>query len=245
MTPVVPAPVATGPEGLAARLADVERAVRDPATPEAGLGPLGETEELATHQLVDHPDCIGRVLALLAGQARPIVAANADAVAELRAITPPRTALPPWRVVPPRPAAELMAYYREAERLSGVPWYWLAAVHHVETRMGRIRGTSTAGAQGPMQFLPATWSVYGRGGDIYSDHDSILAAARLLAANGAPARTSSALSAYNHSSHYVAAVTDYALQMRSDERAYLAYYHWQVVYRLVTGDVILPEGYRG
>ena len=32
--------------------------------------------------------------------------------------------------------------------------------------MGRIRGTSTAGARGPMQFLPPTWVADGAGGDI-------------------------------------------------------------------------------
>ncbi len=36
-----------------------------------------------------------------------------------------------------------------------MPWYYLAAINLIETRMGRIDGLSTAGAQGPMQFLPA------------------------------------------------------------------------------------------
>jgi len=34
---------------------------------------------------------------------------------------------------------------------------------------GSIQGDSTAGAQGPMQFLPSTFDAYGNGGDIYSD----------------------------------------------------------------------------
>jgi membrane-bound lytic murein transglycosylase B len=63
-----------------------------------------------------------------------------------------------------------------------VPWQYLAAVNFVETKFGRIRGTSIAGAQGPMQFLPSNWKQYGKGGDINSDRDAIAAAARFLQA---------------------------------------------------------------
>jgi hypothetical protein len=52
-----------------------------------------------------------------------------------------------------------------------------------------------------------------------------------------------ALYAYNHSPHYVAAVTAYAGEMHADERSLVGYYHWPVVYRLVSGDVVLSEGY--
>lgn len=109
--------------------------------------------------------------------------------------------------------------------------------------MGRIRGTSVAGAQGPMQFLPSTWSRYGGGGDIDSNRDSILAAARMLAANGAPGDMAAALFRYNPSRHYVVAITAYASVMRAEERAYRGYYHWQVYYRMPDGDRLLPVGY--
>src|SRR5437899_2712296 len=88
---------------------------------------------------------------------------------------------------------------RAAHRLGRrgrVPWSYLAAIHLVETRMGRIRATSVAGAQGPMQFMPATWERYGEG-DVNSDRDSIRAAARYLRANGAPGRMADALFRYN------------------------------------------------
>ena len=51
-------------------------------------------------------------------------------------------------------------------------WEVLAAIMLVETRMGRIHSRSSAGAQGPMQFLPATWEAYGLGGDVHDAHDA-------------------------------------------------------------------------
>jgi membrane-bound lytic murein transglycosylase B len=184
------------------------------------------------------------VLAAVAPARRARVDANVTAGTELRLLTKPRPALPDsWRIVAPPPAAELLAAYHDAEAATGVPWAYLAAVHLVETRMGRIRGTSTAGAQGPMQFLPSTWSRYGNGGDINNPHDAIAAAARLLKADGAPANMANALFSYNHSDHYVRAVTLYAQQMQADARAYDAYYYWLVYYRLMTGDIVLEEGY--
>ncbi len=82
------------------------------------------------------------------------------------------------------PADELLGYYRDAEAASGVGWNYLAAINLIETRFGSIDGVSTAGAQGPMQFLPSTFSAYSDGGDIHSPRDSIMAAGRYLAANG-------------------------------------------------------------
>jgi membrane-bound lytic murein transglycosylase B len=92
-----------------------------------------------------------------------------------------------------------------------------------------------------MQFLPETWAAYGAGGDINSDRDAVLAAARLLARRGAPAHMAAALFAYNPSDHYVKAVSAYAGVMAADERAYFAYHGWQVYY----GDRLLPEGFVG
>jgi membrane-bound lytic murein transglycosylase B len=60
-----------------------------------------------------------------------------------------------------------------------VPWYFLASINLVETRMGRIHGLSTAGAQGPMQFLPSTWAACCTG-DIEDAHDAIVGAATYL-----------------------------------------------------------------
>ncbi|MGH9152932.1 MAG: lytic murein transglycosylase, partial [Acidimicrobiales bacterium] len=233
------------PASIAEAVRTSESAIRDPATPPGELERHGVAQQAAYRQLTARPEWMDDVLGRLPASLHPTVRANVAAGADLRALTKPRDAQPPWRIVAPAPAEELLGYYRAAEAELGAPWQYLAAIHLVETRMGRIRGTSTAGAQGPMQFLPSTWSQYGAGGDIDSNRDSILAAARYLARNGAPGNMANALFNYNRSDRYVRAVTAYAEQMRADERAYLGYYHWQVYYRMVDGDRLLPVGYGG
>jgi hypothetical protein len=70
-----------------------------------------------------------------------------------------------------------------------------------------------------------------------------MAAARYLKAHGAPGDMARALYAYNHSDHYVKAITLYARVMRDDERTYRAYHAWQVYYRTTRGDALLYEGW--
>jgi membrane-bound lytic murein transglycosylase B len=151
--------------------------------------------------------------------------------------------LPAWRIVPPEPAERLLAAYRAAEAEFGIPWRYLAAINLVETGLGRIRGTSIAGAQGPMQFLPSTWAAYGGGGDINDTEDAIRGAARYLAANNGMADIAHALYRYNHSNRYVLGVRIYADLIAEHERAFLGFYNWGVWYATTTGDVYLPVGY--
>ena len=231
------------PASIASSIATSESAIRNAATPVGDLERHGIAQQAAYRQLTARQEWLDDVLARLPTGLHATVRANVAAGADLRALTKPRDALPPWRIVAPAPAEELLGYYKAAETELGAPWQYLAAIHLVETRMGRIRGTSTAGAQGPMQFLPATWGQYGAGGDINSNRDSILAAARYLVRNGAPGNMANALFNYNRSDRYVRAVTAYAEQMKADERAYLGYYHWQVYYRMLDGDRLLPVGY--
>lgn len=238
--PVAPA----NPDEAAAQITAAETALRDPLTPEATFASVGHSQQVAYRALVERPEWLDPVLAKIPQRFHAAVRANVQAGAELRALAPKtQKSLPSaWRIVSPAPAAELLAYYKAAEAEFQVPWQYLAAIHLVETRMGRIRGTSSAGAQGPMQFIPSTWAAFGKG-DINSNRDAILSAARYLVHNGAPTRMRDALWNYNRSFRYVDAVTLYAEQMRADELAFRGYYNWQVYYRTVAGDHLLPEGW--
>jgi len=243
-TPRPDPPVAASePEALASQMVSAERAIRDSSVTGADLAWFGHLQQLTYRKLAAVPALRDAVLAALPADLMAAATANADATADLRATVVPGPNLPTtWRIVEPAPLDDLARYYREAEAEFGVPWSYLAAIHLVETRMGRIRGTSTAGAQGPMQFIPATWARYGEG-DINSNLDSIRAAARYLRANGAPANMANALFRYNQSQRYVRAVTAYAEVMRADPDAYRGYYEWQVYYLTTRGDILLPVGY--
>ncbi|MEN3272669.1 MAG: hypothetical protein V7636_1430 [Actinomycetota bacterium] len=241
--PVAPL-AARGPAEMAEALRTANAVIDDDDADEADLAGAGHALQVDYRALALHPEWDDAMGAALPASLRDEVAANVEAARQLRALVRnPKPNLPAWTIVAPAPRDELLGYYKEAERTFGVPWEYLAAVHLTETKMGRIRGTSTAGAKGPMQFLPSTWDAYGGGGDIESNHDAILAAARYLKANGAPERMADALHHYNPTDKYVKAVTAYAEVMRADPDAYRGYYHWQVYYWSTLGDVWLRVGY--
>jgi soluble lytic murein transglycosylase-like protein len=185
-------------------------------------------ERRIVYELAKSPALARRTLAAFSARdAEPLRAAVA-AARDLRRLAGPSTGTPaPLHLVPPLPAGELLADYRRAQRRFGVHWQVLAAVNLVETALGRVVNRSSAGAQGPMQFLPATWRAYGLGGDIDSPRDAILGAANYLRRSGAPNDDRRALYAYNHSTLYVDAVVTYARQMTRDPLAYLRYYAWE------------------
>jgi len=163
-----------------------------------------------------------------------VVRTNLIAKRELWRLTP-RTRRRRFRTGPALPPATLLRYYREGQRRFGVPWNLLAAVNFVETAFNKLRNESVAGAQGPMQFMPATWRAYGLGGDVHDPHDAILGAANYLHANGAPKNVSRALLRYNPSPLYVDAVLRYAARIRADRRAFYEYYARQVYVRTPQG----------
>ncbi len=232
----------SSPSALAQALAQAESAILSPETPPSALPGFALTQEAAIDQLVAEPAWQPAVLAQLPASLSALAQANVNAGSELRLITPPRQTLPPWRIVAPEPQAELLADYQQAQHRYGIPWQYLAAINLVETRMGRIVGPSSAGAQGPMQFIPSTWAEYGNG-SIDDPHDAILAAGHFLSANGGPADMAGALHAYNPSANYVNAVTAYAQQMQQYPQTLGGYYNWQVFVRTTSGDALLTPGY--
>jgi Transglycosylase SLT domain len=88
----------------------------------------------------------------------------------------------------------------------------LAGINEVETAFGTNLNVSSSGAEGWMQFMPATWAGYGVDAngdgvaDPYNPEDAIFAAASYLSANGMPADTYGAIFAYNHADWYVSEV---------------------------------------
>ena len=123
------------------------------------------------------------------------------------------------------PVDSLRGYYVSAASRYGIDWTYLAAINYIESDFGRNDGPSSAGALGPMQFLPSTWQVYGSG-DILSSHDSVIAAARYLAIGGAPEDYHRAVLAYNHDENYAAAVAHFAGALRSDPLWLPRLYYW-------------------
>jgi membrane-bound lytic murein transglycosylase B len=111
------------------------------------------------------------------------------------------------------PSAQYLALYHGASTICpGLSWTVLAAIGQVESGHGRNMGTSSAGAQGPMQFEPATFAAYAIDGDhdgvksIMDPADSIFTASHYLCANGAgrgPSALSAAILHYNHAGWYV------------------------------------------
>ncbi len=113
--------------------------------------------------------------------------------------------------------SSLVTLYQESAKdyCPGLSWTVLAAINEIESGDGANEGPSSAGALGPMQFLPSTWAewgidAFGQTGtpDIMNPLDAVPSAARLLCAAGAgnSASLSSAIFAYNHATWYVAEV---------------------------------------
>jgi hypothetical protein len=227
---------------IAGQLSNVETAIRLADTTAFEYLDLGRHQQEMYHLLAAHKELVPAVLGLLPVGTRNAVQANLTAAQQIDSLNGTQSKLPHWRIVAPPPPSVLLGYYREAERTFGVQWPYLAAINLIETNMGRIQGLSSAGAQGPMQFMPATWASYGRG-NVNDPHDAIMAAGRYLQAAGAQRDMSRAIYAYNNSALYVRAVTLYAQQMFANERTFLGYYNWQVFVPTSNGDVLLPEGF--
>ena len=250
MMPAAPRPpegaqprLASDPAQLADDLVADEQALRDRSTAEAALVAAAGRQQAAYRAIGRHPEWDAIMRPRIPPPLLDVYDRNVDARRQLTAMSYVRDTLPAWRIEPPAPAAELLSYYHEAESAYGVGWNYLAAINLIETRFGSIVGVSTAGAQGPMQFLPSTFATYGEGGDIQSPRDSIMAAGRYLAANGFANDRDHAIYRYNHANEYVRAVNQYAALVAADPAVFPTYYRWDVYYYTTAGDVLLPIGY--
>ena len=124
------------------------------------------------------------------------------------------------------PADYLAWYTGAAQTCPGLPWTVLAGIGKVESDQGQSdlpgvhSGANAAGAEGPMQFLPATFDEFAVDADPglpvspYDPADAIYTAARMLCADGArggsTAGIEQAIFAYNHAGWYVREVLSWA-----------------------------------
>ncbi len=123
--------------------------------------------------------------------------------------------LPASPVAPGQISSYLQLFQASAAKYCpAMSWTVLAAIGQIESADGANIGPSSAGALGPMQFMPATWAAWGIDGfgqtgspDIMNPLDAVPSAARMLCADGAAAGTAAGLRqavfAYNHADWYV------------------------------------------
>ncbi len=170
--------------------------------------------------------CLVLVAAVLgtgsAGSVSPAATAPAGGGAPGSGGSQPRAAIP---------SAWVTLYQEAATTCPGLSWAVLGAVGTVESDSGQSTapgvwsGANSAGAEGPLQFEPATFAAYatvGPGGvrppSPYDPIDAVFSASRLLCADGAGVPTSlhGAVAAYNHSEVYVNTVLTLAIALGED-----------------------------
>ncbi len=243
VVPVTP----TEPAAIALAVEEVTTALLDPDTPAEQLPDLGHREQLLVRSLARRPDIHDDVLGRLSQRTRAVLELHLSARASLGRLHSgwsPVEQIPAWEIIEPEPLDTLIGHYRAAEDATGIRWEILAGINLIETGMGRIDGLSSAGAQGPMQFLPTTWAEVSQGGDIDDPADAIPGAARYLVQRGGLDDIRRGLWGYNNSDHYVDAVLTYAELLEREPLAIRGFYNWEIYVGTVAGTLWLPVGFR-
>jgi cell wall-associated NlpC family hydrolase len=132
---------------------------------------------------------------------------------------------------PAIPAAWVTLYQQAAATCPGLDWSVLAAIGTVESGSGQSdapgvwSGANSAGAEGPMQFEPATFAAHATTGpdgvqppSPYDPIDAVYTASSMLCADGAGSALDlrGAVYDYNHSSTYVDTVLTLSLAFQQD-----------------------------
>jgi hypothetical protein len=161
---------------------------------------------------------VGQVRAALGGQSQVVRLVSVSVSTKLPVDTSAPTGRP----------ASYMSLYQEsaAQYCPGLSWTVLAAIGQIESDDGTNDGPSTAGALGPMQFMPATWKIWGIDAfgetgtpDIMNPFDAVPSAAKMLCADGAASGgqgLQQAIFDYNHADWYVDEVLTLANEYASE-----------------------------
>jgi hypothetical protein len=183
----------------------------------AQLGLAPDVAVLISAPAADYATLVPRIRAAIGARAT---------VVNLVPVTQSRP-LPVISARPGRPANWLQLYQDSAALYCpGLSWTVLAAIGEIESGNGTNDGPSSAGALGPMQFMPATWAAWGIEGfgqteapDIMDPLDAVPSAARMLCADGAVSGGTGlpdAIWDYNHADWYVTEVLQLAAEYAHD-----------------------------
>jgi membrane-bound lytic murein transglycosylase B len=214
---------------VSAQVADTRDVQREAAAAQRAANRAEHVEHVRIHTVSGVTRAASRVETLLAQQKTLLARADKSLAAVQQAesalttqtahfATITTNAVSDVHILPPS-QEYLSLYQAAASHCPGLSWTILAAIGQVESGHGRNDGPSYAGAEGPMQFEPSTFEVYGVDGDgdgvksIMDPADAIYSAANYLCANGAGGGGNALFNAiwhYNHADWYVELVENLA-----------------------------------